>query len=121
MKKVKARVGWKSVIKRKMTKSDGHYKGGLVAGATVLEMFGDAATELCVRESGFEGLFRAYQSVDFLAPVYVGDVVTVTATITKVGKTSRQMTFVATKSHPKKVMISKAEGTVVIPELRSGV
>ncbi len=116
MKKVKAKVGWKAVIKRKMTKADGHYKGGLVAGATVLEMFGDAATELCVRESGFEGLFRAYQSVDFLSPVYVGDMITVKATLIKVGATSRQMGFVA--QNQKKVIISRALGTVVIPELK---
>ena len=114
--KMKARVGWRSIIKRKMTKADGHYKGGLVAGATVLEMFGDAATELCVRESGFEGLFRAYDSVDFLAPMYVGDTITAKATIIKVGNTSRQMQFVA--KNQKKVIISKALGTVVIPELK---
>ncbi len=118
-KRPKARVGWKAVVKRKMTKEDGHYQGGLVAGATVLEMFGDAATKLCVRESGFEGLFRAYQSVDFLNPVYVGDVVTATAVILKIGKTSRQMKFIATKLKSKKVIISKALGVVVIPELKS--
>ena len=111
-----AKIGWKAVIKVKMLPSDAHYKGGLVAGAKVLELFGDAATKLCVRESGYEGLFRAYESVDFLAPVYAGDTVTATAIIVKVGTTSRQMKFVAINHN--KVIISNALGTVVIPELK---
>ncbi|MET0619095.1 MAG: hotdog domain-containing protein [Thermoanaerobaculia bacterium] len=74
-----------------------HYGGGLVDGAFVLKLFGDAATELLIRRDGDEGLFRAYSSVDFLAPVHAGDYLEVEAEITRVGKTSRDMRFEARK------------------------
>ena len=74
-----------------------HYGGGLVDGAFVLKLFGDAATELLIRRDGDEGLFRAYSSVDFLAPVHGGDYLEVEAEITRVGKTSREMRFEARK------------------------
>ncbi len=74
-----------------------HYGGGLVDGAFVLKLFGDAATELLVRHDGDEGLFRAYSSVDFLAPVHGGDYLEVEAEITKVGRTSREIRFEARK------------------------
>jgi 3-aminobutyryl-CoA ammonia-lyase len=92
-----------------------------VAGAKILELFGDAATKLCLRETRGrdEGLFRAYQSVDFLNPVYAGDTVVATATILKVGNTSRTMKFVAKKLRPKRQMVCLATGTVVIPGLKS--
>ena len=70
-----------------------------------------------LREAGVEGLFRAYESVDFLAPVHTGDTLQVTATIIKVGHTSRRMKFVAIKTKPKK-LICRAVGTVVIPEFK---
>ena len=41
----------------------------LVDGARMLALFGDVATELLIRHDGDEGLFRAYDAVEFLAPV----------------------------------------------------
>lgn len=116
----KARIGWKAVVKVKLGPKDAHYQGGLVAGAKILELFGDAATQLCLREAGVEGLFRAYQEVEFLRPVYAGDTVVATATIIKIGNTSRTMKFVATKSgkHAGGVVVCKAMGTIVIPEMK---
>jgi 3-aminobutyryl-CoA ammonia-lyase len=89
-----------------------------VAGAKILELFGDAATKLCLRETRGrnEGLFRAYQSVDFLKPVYAGDAVEATATLVKIGNTSRTMTFVAKKMGKRPTVVCRASGTVVIPE-----
>ncbi len=81
-----------------------HYGGGLVDGAFVLKLFGDAATELLIRLDGDEGLFRAYSSVDFIAPVHGGDYLEVEAQITEVGKTSRRMRFEARR------VIAPAEG-----------
>lgn len=109
----KPKIGWKAKIKVKLRPKDAHYKDGLVAGAKILELFGDAATKLCLREAGVEGLFRAYKDIEFLAPVHAGDTVEATATIVKIGNTSRTMKFVATKIHSKKV-VCKAIGTVVI-------
>jgi len=117
---VKPHIGWKAKIKVKLSKKDAHYSGGLVAGAKILELFGDAATNLCLRETEgkSEGLFRAYASVDFLKPVYAGDTVEATAKIVQVGNTSRVLSFVAYKIRgSRKTLTTKALGTVVIPRI----
>src|SRR6187551_1340415 len=76
---------------------DAHYAGELVDGARILGLFGDVATELLIRLDGDEGLFRAYEAVEFLAPVRAGDYIEATGVITKVGATSRTMAFEARK------------------------
>ena len=76
---------------------DAHYAGELVDGAKCLQLFGDVATELLIRHDGDEGLFRAYDSVEFLAPVRAGDYLEVYGEITSVGRTSRKMRFEARK------------------------
>lgn len=75
-----------------MTPADARYGGGLVAGSKLLEIVGDLATELAIREGGDEGLCVAYDSVEFLAPVYAGDFVEARARILEVGRTSRSIT-----------------------------
>lgn len=72
-----------------------HYGGNLVDGAYVLGLFGDVATEASIRADGDEGLFASYSDIQFLAPVLAGDVIEVTATITRVGRRSRELTFAA--------------------------
>jgi 3-aminobutyryl-CoA ammonia-lyase len=81
----------------RMRMGEAHYAGGLVEGARMLNLFGDVATELLIRQDGDEGLFRAYSSVEFLAPVYAGDFIEIVGRIVKVGKTSREMEFEAWK------------------------
>jgi len=76
---------------------DAHYAGELVDGARCLALFGDVATELLIRHDGDEGLFRAYESVDFLAPVHAGDYLEVEGEILETGRTSRKMRFEARK------------------------
>lgn len=104
-----------------------HYGGGLVDGAYVLKLFGDAATELLIRSDGDEGLFRAYSSVDFLAPVMGGDYLEIEAEITRIGRTSRDLKFEARKvitpvgdgSSARLVeppiVVARATGTCVVP------
>ncbi len=75
--------------------SHAHYAGHLVDGAYVLGLFGDVATEVCIRSDGDEGLFASYSEVQFRAPVRAGDVVEVDATVTRVGTRSRELTFQA--------------------------
>jgi 3-aminobutyryl-CoA ammonia-lyase len=58
-----------------------------------MELFGDLATELCIRADGDEGLFAGYSSVEFLAPLHAGDFIEVTGSITRQGNTSREMAF----------------------------
>jgi acyl-CoA hydrolase len=87
----------KTVLRLRMSTHDAHYGGDLVDGARVLALFGDAATELLIRLDGDEGLFRAYESVEFLAPVHAGDFLEVEAELLSQGKSSRRMRFVARK------------------------
>lgn len=77
----------------RLSQADAHYGGDLVAGGRLLELFGDVATELCIRSDGDEGLLAGYSEVRFLAPVYAGDFIEVTARITRAGTTSREMAF----------------------------
>ena len=108
-----------------------HYGGGLVDGAFVLKLFGDAATELLIRRDGDEGLFRAYASVDFLEPVGAGDYLEVEAQIVRAGRTSREMRFEARKVIAGRggstaalldppVVVARATGTCVVPLDRQG-
>jgi 3-aminobutyryl-CoA ammonia-lyase len=83
----------KAVHQLRLSQADAHYGGGLVAGAKALELFGDIATELCIRTDGDEGLFAGYSSVEFLAPLHAGDFVEVRGTVVRAGKTSREMVF----------------------------
>ena len=87
----------KVTIRLRLSQADAHYGGGLVDGARLLALFGDVATELLVRHDGDEGLFRAYDAVEFLGPVRAGDFIEATGEITKVGATSRAMRFEARK------------------------
>jgi acyl-CoA hydrolase len=85
------------MIRLRMGGHDGHYAGGLVDGARMLQLFGDVATELLIRLDGDEGLFRAYEKVEFLAPVFVGDYIEAIGRILNIGRTSRKIEFVAQK------------------------
>ena len=113
-----------------MSASDAHYGGNLVDGARMLSLFGDVATELLVRMDGDEGLFVAYDRVEFLAPVYAGDYIEASGRITGVGNTSRRMEFEARKVIAARGDISataadflegpltvcRASGTCVVPK-----
>lgn len=116
----------------RLSAADAHYGGGLVPGAKLMELFGDLATELCIRSDGDEGLFAAYSNVEFLAPLYAGDLIEVTGSITKQGNTSRAMTFEVlryAKPRPdvsdsaadlleRPEVVARAEGTCVVKKDR---
>lgn len=88
-------VGFQVAHRRYVPYAHAHYAGNLVDGAYVLGLFGDVATELCIRLDGDEGLFASYADVQFRAPVRAGDVVEVTATVTRMGSRSRTVDFAA--------------------------
>ena len=75
-------------LRLRVGSEDAHY-GTIAAGAFVMELFGDLATELTVRRDGDEGLLRAYERVEFLAPVRPGDFLECRARIVREGTTSR--------------------------------
>lgn len=109
--------------------SHAHYGGLLLDGAYLLGLFGDVATEMCIRTDGDEGLFAAYDEVSFVSPVRAGDVVEVTATVIRVGRRSRALAFEAAvlcRAEPQAgpsaarvldppVIAARATGTVVVP------
>jgi len=113
-----------------MSTADAHYGGNLVDGAKMLQLFGDVATELLIINDGDEGLFCAYDSVEFLAPVYAGDYIEAVGEITNIGNSSRKMIFEARKviaprpdispsaadvlAEP--IVVCKASGTCVVPK-----
>ncbi|MCK9339194.1 MAG: hotdog fold thioesterase [Bacteroidales bacterium] len=120
----------KSMIRMRMSAHDAHYGGNLVDGARMLGLFGDVATELLIIQDGDEGLFCAYDSVEFLAPVYAGDFIEAVGEITHVGNSSRKMVFEARKVIaprtdisasaadvlPEPVVVCRASGTCVVPK-----
>ena len=57
-----------SKIRLRMSAHDAHYGGNLVDGARMLGLFGDVATELLIINDGDEGLFCAYDNVEFFKP-----------------------------------------------------
>ena len=86
-----------AMLRVRMSGQDAHYGGNLVDGARMLQLFGDVGTELSVRLDGDEGLFRAYDGVEFLAPVFAGDFIEAHGRIVHVGRTSRRLEFEAWK------------------------
>jgi 3-aminobutyryl-CoA ammonia-lyase len=102
----------------RLSKADAHYGGDLVAGAKLLELFGDIGTELSIRTDGDEGLLAGYSSVEFLAPAYAGDFIEVTGEVTRVGKTSREMSFQAIRYARQRPDVSDSAADVLEePEL----
>ena len=103
-----------SMIRLRMSAKDAHYGGNLVDGAHMVHLFGDVATELLIKCDGDEGLFCAYNNIEFKAP----------------GNTSRKMKFEARKvAVPRPdisdsaadfldepIVVAIAEGTCVTPK-----
>lgn len=123
-------VGLQVVHRHYVSYSHAHYAGNLVDGAWGLGLFGDVATEMCIRTDGDEGLFASYSEVQFRAPVRAGDVVEATATLVRVGRRSREMEFTlhvvargetggasegAARVLAEPIVATTATGTVVVP------
>ena len=121
-----AHVGLVVTHRRYVPFSHAHYAGHLVDGAYSLGLFGDVATEVCIRLDGDEGLFASYDDVQFKAPVQAGDVLEITATVVKMGTRSRKIAFesrvvcrgtggssAAVLDQP--IVAVTAVGTVVVP------
>ena len=105
-------------LRVRLSQADAHYGGNLVAGGRIMELFGDVATELCIRSDGDEGLFASYSSVEFLAPAYAGDFIEATGQIVRKGNTSREMTFEARRYiKPRSEVSDSAADLLGEPEL----
>jgi 3-aminobutyryl-CoA ammonia-lyase len=123
------RLGLSVVHRRYVPYSHAHYAGNLVDGAYSLALFGDVATEVCIRTDGDEGLFASYSDVQFRAPVRAGDVLEIEARVVRVGRRSRTLEFEArvvcrgveggpesaAEALAEPIVATTATGTVVIP------
>lgn len=123
------RLGLVVTHRRYVPYSHAHYAGNLVDGAYSLGLFGDVATEVCIRTDGDEGLFASYSDVQFRAPVRAGDVLEVRAEVVRVGRRSRTIDFravVVARGCPEvsesaaqvlaePILATTATGTVVVP------
>lgn len=118
-------------IRLRMSQADAHYGGNLVDGARMLALFGDVATEILIRHDGDEGLFVAYDNVEFKAPVFAGDYIEAVGKLERVGNRSRKMSFTAYKvieaaNDPTRpsaahvleqpILVARASGTCVVPK-----
>ncbi|GAC1406287.1 MAG: 3-aminobutyryl-CoA ammonia-lyase [Candidatus Velthaea sp.] len=101
------------MLRVRMSAHDAHYGGDLVDGARILALFGDVATELLIRADGDEGLFAAYDMIEFKAPVHAGDYIEAEGRITKFGATSRTMEFEARKVIAPRTDISPSAADVL--------
>ena len=122
-------MGLRVVHRKYVPYSHAHYAGNLVDGAYSLGLFGDIATEVCIRTDRDEGLFASYSDVQFKAPVRAGDIVEVTAEVIRVGTRSRTIDFVVSvvaRGRPEvsesaaamleePIVATTATGTVVVP------
>ena len=122
-------VGLTVTHRRYVPYSHAHYAGNLVDGAYSLGLFGDVATELCIRTDGDEGLFASYSEVQFRALVRAGDVLEITAELVAVGRRSRtlelravvvgrgrpEVSGSAAEMLPEPVVATTATGVVVVP------
>ena len=111
-------MGAKSLIRMRMSCHDAHYGGNLVDGAKMLQLFGDVATELLIINDGDEGLFKAYDNVEFMAPVYAGDYIEAEGEIVSVGNTSRKMVFEARKVIAPRPDVSDSAADVLAEPIR---
>jgi 3-aminobutyryl-CoA ammonia-lyase len=102
-------MGQVATLRLRLAPSDARYAGGLVAGAKLLEVVGDLATELAIREAGEEGLSVAYDQVEFLAPLFAGDYIEARAEITEEGRTSRRL-----EAEVRKVIASSGGGKAAV-------
>src|SRR5580765_220783 len=119
--------GVEAFLRIRVGSEDAHY-GTIAAGAFVMKLFGDLATEITVRRDGDEGLLRAYESVEFLAPVRPGDFLECRATLVREGRTSRtfeaeawkvirtryDLTESAADVMEEKVLVARATATTVV-------
>lgn len=128
------RLGLRLVHRRYISHAEAHYAGNLAAGAYVVGLFGDIATDLCVQVDQDEGLFASYSELTFHGALLAGDVVEVSAVLSRVGRRSRTIDFAAhvvSRARPEcgesasgvlsePLLITTAVGTVVIPSVFDG-
>ncbi|WP_102867111.1 hotdog domain-containing protein [Pseudovibrio exalbescens] len=115
-------------ISVRLSASDAHYGGGIVDGAHILKLFGDAVTGLAALQDGDESLLQNWESVEFLRPTRPGDFITVRARVTRQKRLRRFVEVEALRTvrstnsgsssveavHPPE-RVATARGLIVVP------
>lgn len=91
--------GATALIRLRLAPSDARYAPGIAAGSKAMEIFADLETELCLLEGGDEGLCAGYESVEFLAPLLVGDFIEARGKVVARGRSSRKIDIELFKIH----------------------
>jgi 3-aminobutyryl-CoA ammonia-lyase len=112
------------------TRVDSHYPNQVVSLGIIAELFGMAGGKLAYMLDGDAGDMRAFEELEFLAPVYQGDYVRATARLISVGRTSRRReyeAYVVARSHgigsepshgeilDPPLLVARARGVTVTP------
>lgn len=104
---------------------DIHYDGKVVAGAHVLELFGDAITGLALINDNDEGLLSKWENVNFYQKVNPGDFLKVYARIVNSSRLKRNVEVNAWRVTGLKEyngnndLVADAKGTFVIPFVKA--
>src|SRR3954454_8016990 len=80
-----------ATLRLRLAPGDARYAEGLVPGSKAMGLSGDLETEIALREGGDEGLCVAYDMVEFLAPLRMGDYVEARAWVVSRGRSSRRL------------------------------
>lgn len=112
-------------IRLRLAPADARYAGNLAPGSKAMEIFADLETELALREGGDEGLCAAYESVEFHAPMRVGDFIEGIAWVEARGRRSRKVVAYlyivlsvdengVRRDQPEPVLAASARATIVV-------
>ena len=84
---------------RTMTQMDANLAGN-VHGGVIMKEVDSAAGTAAIRHAGRPCVTAAIDELSFLQPVYVGDILTVTATVNDVGRTSMEVGVQVIRENP---------------------
>lgn len=81
-----------SILDRNLSSTDACTPDGIVHYGRLFDIAGDAETEVLILNDGDESLALAYNDVEILEEIYVGDMIQFRSDLTKIGNTSRHTT-----------------------------
>ena len=84
-----------AALRVRLGTKDTQYRSGLIPAATVMRFFADCTTEIGIRDNGRPGLLAAYEKVEFLLPLRIGDYIEIRAAVMSRGRRSRRIALEA--------------------------
>ncbi|PPC74706.1 hypothetical protein C4K68_24390 [Pokkaliibacter plantistimulans] len=87
-----------------------HYSGEMVAGAMMIQLWGDCVSEVGIRREGHGGFLVGATDLQFLHPVHTGDSLQIEVTLSKQGSRSRQFNCITYLELSRYNGMKKSEG-----------